>query len=190
MKNKEFTLVLVGIIGITLSLFFALFKTFSSYQTVVTGEISSNIAFYLAKADYQVKQIYLSSLTPRNEPYVYTFSVANQDGNKTSDVDLEYVLKVVSTTNLPLRFELYMNENYTDSSATNLANNENTVIEYDDYGTIFKTITLNKEQLLYNTPSTNNYTLLIYYDSSNNDAKYQDTIESIRIVTDSRQIIE
>ena len=190
MKNKEFAIFLLAIVGIAVSLFFALFRTFSSYQTVVTGDISSNIAFYLAKADYQVQQIYLSSLTPRSAPYVYNFSVANRDGNKTSDVDIEYVLKVMATTNLPLRFELYMNENYTNNGATNLATSQNTTIEYDEYNTIFKVITLSKEELLYSTPSTNNYTLLIYYDASNTNAKYQDTIESIRIVTDSRQIIE
>ena len=190
MKKKEFVILLVAIVVVTISMFFALFRTFSSYQTIVTGDINSNIAFYLTKADYQVQQIFLSSLTPREAPYVYNFSVANRDGNKTSDVDIEYVLKVVATTNLPLRFKLYMNDNYTDNNATDLVTNENTTIEYDEYNTIFKTITLSKENLLYSTPKTNNYTLLIYYDSNNNDAKYQDTIESIRIVTDSRQIIE
>ena len=190
MKNKEFIIILIAIIGVSLSLFFALFRTFSSYQTVVIGDISSNIAFYLTKGEYQVQQIYLSSLTPRAAPYVYTFSVTNRDGTKVSDVDVEYVLKVVATTNLPLRYELYMNENYTDNGATNLATNQNTTIERDEYNTIFKTITLSSEELLYNTPKANNYTLLIYYDANNNDAKYQDTIESIRIVTDSRQIIE
>ena len=190
MKNKGFVIILITIIGVALSLFFALFRTFSSYQTVVVGDISSNIAFYLTKGQYQVQQIYLSSLTPRNEPYVYTFSVTNSEGNKISDVDVEYVLKIVATTNLPLRYELYMNENYTDNGATNLVTNQNTTIDRDEHNTIFKTITLGSEELLYSTASTNNYTLLIYYDASENNAKYQDTIESIRIVTDSRQIIE
>ena len=190
MKNKEFYAILIAILGLTASLFFALYRTFSSYQTVITGDISSNIAFYLTKSDYQVQQIYLSSITPRNEPYVYSFSVANRDGNKISDVDIEYVLKVVATTNLPLRYELYMNENYTSAGATNLVNNNNTTLERDEYNTIFKTITLTKENLLYTTPKTNSYTLLIYYDATNTNAKYQDTVESIRIVTDSRQIIE
>lgn len=190
LKKRDLITFIIAIVGITLSTFFALYKTLSSYQTIVTGNISSNIAFYLTKSDYQVQQIYLSSLVPRREPYVYNFSVSNRDGNKTSDVDIEYVLKVVATTNLPLRFELYMNENYLSNDATNLANTNNTTIENDEHNTIFKVITLQKQDLLYGTPSTNNYTLLIYYDESNTNAKYQDTIESIRIVTDSRQIIE
>lgn len=190
LKKRDLITFIIAIVGITLSTFFALYKTLSSYQTIVTGNISSNIAFYLTKSDYQVQQIYLSSLVPRREPYVYNFSVSNRDGNKTSDVDIEYVLKVISTTNLPLRFELYMNENYLSNDATNLANTNNTTIENDEHNTIFKVITLQKQDLLYGTPSTNNYTLLIYYDESNTNAKYQDTIESIRIVTDSRQIIE
>ena len=190
MAKKWYSIFLIIIIACSMLLFFSLLKTFASYQTVAVGNISSNIAFYLVKAGYQEQQIYLSSLTPRTEPYVYTFSVSNRDGNKVSDVDVEYVVKVISTTNLPLRFELYMNEDYASNDSTNLVTSQNTTIEYDEYGTIFKTITLDEEELLFNNPSTNNYTLLIYYGENSADSKYQDTIESIRIVTDSRQIIE
>lgn len=164
--------------------------TLSKYETTTTGNVNSNIAFYLFKADYQVQRIKLADLKPSNEPHVYTFSVSNQNNNKVSDVDIEYTLKIVTTTNLPLRYQLYKNENYQSNSATNLITTNNTTITPDDDGTYFQTFEFTREELLYSTPKTNNYTLVVYYDTTNKEAKYQDTVESVRIIIESRQIID
>lgn len=189
-KEKLSIIILSSIIAVSLFAFAMISITFSKYQTKATGKISSNIAFYLTKADYQVKQIKLGMLMPSHDPYIYTFTVSNQDGNKVSDVDINYVLKIITTTNLPLRFELYMNEEYDSNGSTNLISSGNTVIESDEYGTYFQTITMDGEDLLYNNPKTNNYTLLVYYDENDKDAKYQDTVESVRLIVESSQIIE
>ena len=162
----------------------------SKYETTATGNINSNIAFYLNKTGYQTNNIKLTELKPSPNPYVYTFTVGNQDGTKISEVDIEYTVKIVTTTNLPLRYLLYENEDYQSNSSTNLVTSNNTVTAADDDGTYFKTISLNQEQLLYTVPKTNNYTLVIYYDETDKSSKYQDTIESIRIIVDSRQIID
>ena len=165
-------------------------KTYSKYQIQSTGEIESNIAFYLVKADYQEKYVKLNNLVPSPEPYVYSFTVSNTDNNKTSEVDTSYVLKIITTTNLPLRYELYMNEKYDDSESTNLINDNTKKINNDEDDTYFQTFTMEKENLYYNEPKENNYTLLIYYDSENINAKYQDTYESIKITIDSEQIVD
>ena len=55
----------------------------SKYETSTTGNINSNIAFYLAKTGYQTNNIKLTELKPSATPYVYTFNVGNQNGNKT-----------------------------------------------------------------------------------------------------------
>ena len=104
-------------------------------------------------------------------------------------MSLEYVLQIITTTNLPLTYKLYMNEDYTSNTATNLVTNNNTTVTADDDGTYFKYITLAKEELYYNTPKINNYTLLIYYLPESANAIYQNTIESVRIVIDSNQIV-
>ena len=49
---------------------------------------------------------------------------------------------------------------------------------------------MNEEEMLYSEDITNSYTLLIYYDSNNADSKYQDTIEGVRIIIDSKQEID
>lgn len=164
--------------------------SFSRYQSSVVGEINSNVAFYLVKADYMTRQIKLTDLTPSSTPYVFTFSVANYDGNKRCEVDLSYVVKVVTTTNIPLRYKLYMNEDYTNANSTNLISSSNTDVSADDYGTYFQTFTLNSVNMYYSTSSINNYTLLVYYDETNTNSKYQDTVEGITIVVDSQQIID
>lgn len=189
-KEKLIIFILIGIIIISIITFLVMSMTFSKYQTNITGNVASNIAFYLTKTDYQIQQINLTTVEPRKDPYVYTFSVSNMDGTKVSDVDINYVLKIVTTTNLPLTFALYMNESYDSNSSTNLISSGNTEVSADEYGTYFQTITMSSESLLYATPKTNNYTLLIYYDEDENSAKYQDTVESIRLVIESEQIIE
>lgn len=164
--------------------------TLSKYQSSGIGNMNSNIAFYLLTADYLTQKIKLSDLTPSDNPYVYTFTVGNEKDSKTSEVDIEYILSIVTTTNLPLRYELYENSNYQDENAVNLITTSNTVIEKDEDGTYFQKFTFEKENLYFNNPSTNTYTLLVYFDKSNNDAKYQDTVEGLRIIVDSKQIID
>ena len=164
--------------------------TLSKYQSSGIGNMNSNIAFYLLTVDYLTQRIKLSDLTPSDNPYVYTFTVGNEKDSKTSEVDIEYILSFVTTTNLPLRYELYENSNYQDENAVNLINDSNTVIEKDEDGAYFQKFTFEKENLYFNNPSTNTYTLLVYFDKSNNDAKYQDTVEGLRIIVDSKQIID
>lgn len=190
MNRKKIVVITLLVTIIVFLIFAKLSMSFSRYQSSVVGEINSNVAFYLVKADYMTRQIKLTDLTPSSTPYVFTFSVANYDGNKRCEVDLSYVVKVVTTTNIPLRYKLYMNEDYTNANSTNLISSSNTDVSADDYGTYFQTFTLNSVNMYYSTSSINNYTLLVYYDETNTNSKYQDTVEGITIVVDSQQIID
>ncbi len=193
MFNKK-NILLISKINLFLISFFitlVLFPfTLSKYQTTSTGNVNSNIAFYLFKTDYQVQRIKLADIKPSSVPNVYTFSISNQNNSKISDVDIEYILRIVTTTNIPLRYQLYKNEDYQSNDATNLINGNNTTIYQDDDGTYFQKFEFSTEELLYSTPKTNNYTLVVYYDDTNKEFKYQDTVESIRIIIDSKQIID
>ena len=161
--------------------------TISRYQAYRLGNIDSNIAFYLLKEGYHVENIKLSDVDLETSPYVLNFSVSNSKDNRVSDVDIEYAVKIITTTNLPFTYELYENENY--QGGNNLINSNNTTVEKDEDGTYFQTFSMGNENLRYTSPKTNNYTLLIYFGDLTN-AKYQDVIESIKIVVDSKQVIE
>ena len=164
--------------------------TLSRYESNAIGETNTNIAYYLLEPNYYTDNIKLNTLGIQQEPYVYNFTISNFNENDHSEVDLTYILSIVTTTNIPLRYELYENEDYTSTNKTNLITTNNTVIEPDSDGTYFQTITMNEEEMLYSEDITNSYTLLIYYDSNNADSKYQDTIEGVRIIIDSKQEID
>lgn len=188
-KHKKLILTVI-LIYIVVGVLIAIENAYSKYQTQANGKVETNIAFYLVKADYQEQHIKLNNLIPRPEPYVYNFTVTNTDNGKISEVDTSYVLKIITTTNLPLRYELYMNERYDDNESTNLIDDNNKEISRDEYGTYFQTITMETQYLYYSKPKENNYTLLIYYDDENIDAKYQDTYESIKIIVESQQMLD
>ena len=164
--------------------------TISKYQTVSSGDINSNIAFYLLKDDYLVQNVSLSNVDFDKGYYVLDFSVTNEKDNKVSDVDISYVVKIITTTNLPFEYRLYENEDYEDSNAVNLINEENTVIQKDSDGTYFQTFTMEEEELLYKNPRINQYTLVVYFGDYFLNSKYQDMVESVRIIVDSKQIID
>ena len=180
--SKIATLILIFGIGLAI-----IPITISKYQASGAGNVNSNIAFYLLKEGYYYQNVKLSDVDLDNSPYVVNFSVSNTKDNKVSDVDIEYVVKVITTTNLPFTYELYENEDYV--GGTNLISNSNTVVEKDSDGTYFQTFSLDKETLYYRTSKVNNYTLLVYYGNLK-DAKYQDVVESVKIVVDSKQVIE
>lgn len=85
------------------------------YETTATSDAKLQVAFYVLKADYQTMTLNLDNFFPSTEPRTYNFSIGNVDGSKKAEVDLTYNLSIRTTTNLPLRYELYMNQSYKDS---------------------------------------------------------------------------
>lgn len=190
-RQKMLLMSKIGLFVLILFIVIAIIPfTISKYETVSNGNINSNIAFYLFHDDYVVKNVSLANVDFSKGLYVLDFTISNQKDTKVSDVDINYILKIITTTNLPFEYELYENENYTSSGATNLISSSNTVVEKDADGTYFQTFTMNEEQLLYRSPKVNRYTLVVRFADYYRNYKYQDMVESVRIVIDSEQIID
>ena len=51
--------------------------TFSVFESNSNSTASVDIAYYVLNDDYQEMTLNLGALLPRDDPYVYTFSVAN-----------------------------------------------------------------------------------------------------------------
>ena len=96
-------------------------------------------------------------------------------------------MKIVTTTNLPLSYRLFLNDDYTSPTATNIITSD--VTAADEYGTYFKTMSTDTKYFSYLYNETNLYTLVINFPKTYTDAKYQDVLESIEIVIDSKQIL-
>ena len=95
----------------------------------------------------------------------------------------------MTTTNLPLSYELYRNQHYDDTGAVNVISSTTTVAADSD-GTYFKTMVAPSETFGFTQNQSNSYQLVIYFSSQYTSYSYQNIVESIEIVVDSRQVVE
>lgn len=189
MRNKKLRRLYIKLVILVLSLLIVariFVLVLSKYESISNSYANVDIAFYLLKEDYKTMTTNLDSLLPRDGKYVYEFSIGNQEGNQIAEVDLEYELTLRTTTNLPLTYELYMNEQYNTESATNIIK-ENTV-EVDEYGTYFRTIKTDKTTLSYKQGKTNLYQLVINFPANYSEEIYQDIIELLEITVNAQQV--
>ncbi len=184
-KLMTFTFCLLLIMIITI---FLTPTTISKYTSQSTSNADVDVAFYLLKTSYQSTNVLLDKITPRNEPYIYTFSISNNNGVNRTETKLEYDLSIRTTTNLPLTYSLYMNQNYNNQNASNIITNQQVI--QDDDGTYFNKIETNTNYFSYEYDETNTYQLLVSFPSTYVDEMYQDIIESIEITINSKQIID
>lgn len=190
MQNKKIAKKIIKIL-ILLLILILLAKlisfTLSKYESNATSNTDIQVAFYIIKEDYQSMNVNLDSLFPREEPYVYTFSISNNDGTKMCETDMEYDLTIRTTTNLPIDYELYMNEDYKDSKARSIIKTND--ISQDEYNTYFRTITTDTQTFTHIQEKTNVYQLVLYFPQKYNTLNYQDIIEAIEIDVKSKQVI-
>lgn len=188
--NKKKKILYTKIVILVLC-FFIIIRIFnlalSKYESVSSTTAEIDVAMYLLKEDYKKMTLNLGSLIPQNEEYVYTFSIGNNDGENNAEVDLIYELFIRTTTNLPLSYELYMNQKYTDSDAKNIITSNN--VEKDEYGTYFRNIKTESVELKYTESVTNIYQLVVRFPENYNSEDYQNIIEMLEITVDGKQII-
>ena len=161
--------------------------TYSKYESRAHTKPNIIVAFYVLNKDYQSMNLNLDELFPREEPYIYTFSISNTKGQKRCQTDLEYELSIKTTTNLPITYELYKNQNYNDDNATSIKKTDEII--QDEDGTYFRIITTETESFSFREDETNIYQLVVHFPQEYNTINYQDIIEGIEITVNSKQII-
>ena len=164
-------------------------KVFSRYQSTANSNTSIDVAFYIINTSYQSQNVVLSKMEPSSDPYLVNFTVANNDGTNRLGVDAIYDLKIVTTTNLPLEYKLFRNQTYDTPGAVSIISSSTTVAADED-GTYFKTMVAPSESFSYTTDQQYSYQLVIYFPTAYMSYNYQDIVESIEIVVDSRQILD
>lgn len=177
-----------GLLLVLLIIVFLIPMSYSRYESKGNGSAGMDLAFYLLKADYHTQNILLSEIEPRDTPYVYNFEVSNNDGVNRTETNLEYDLSIRVTTNLPLRYELYMDEEYTNDSATNILSDDGPIPDSD--GTYFVTMHTPRRYFYYNNNETHNYQLVVYFPLEYKHYDYQNIYESVQIIVDSKQVID
>ena len=98
--------------------------TYSKFFSSAKSDAKVDTAFYILKADYYETNICIDDIAPSDDVYTYDFSVLNNDGKNRAETNMEYTLKIVTTTNLPLSYALYKNESQQKNNIKVLQNQQ------------------------------------------------------------------
>lgn len=191
MINKKRFVNLLKIVGLLLILMVIVFlipMSYSRYESQGTGDANMDLAFYLLKTEYHTQNILLNEIIPSATPYTYSFEISNNDGTTRTETNLQYELSIRTTTNLPLEYELYMDEEYTSNGATNILPETGPIA--DDDGTYFLTMKAPKRYFYYTANETHTYQLVVYFPLEYKSYEYQDIYESVQIIVDSKQVLD
>ena len=147
-------------------------------------------ALYIFDTDEVRFNLDPDGIIPSDTPYTYRFSVANFSESKLSDVDLDYGIRIRTTTNLPITIQMYRNELPTDPGAINILGGSRSV--QDEDGAWYRIYEVpDRYDMLYTTETTDYYTLVITFPLVYaSDTTYVNTIENIEVTLDSMQIIQ
>ena len=179
-----------------LILFLALFLAFYLLKVAyaryeIRAKVNANIdkALYIFEDEKISFNLEPEGIIPSNDDYTYRFSVSNYNASKHSDVDLNYKVKVRTTTNLPITVMMFRNELPTASGAVNLFQSAVSVQDEDDaWYRLYETV--NEYEMDYVDDVTDVYTMVIRFPSVYaNDITYADYLESIEVILESKQII-
>lgn len=172
---------------IILILYKIIFSSYSLYESEASSDADANVAYFILNDEYQTSQVIaLDSMNP-GDSQDFIFHISNYRENESGDeeiseVDLEYTLKIRTTTNLPLEYELTRSQSAGEEETFELVT--------DDDGTYFKKLLEESGSFRCDQGYTNTYTLRITFPEEMNNVKYQNIIECIEVSIDAKQIIE
>lgn len=184
-RINQITIGIIILFLLMLTVPFAYSKLFS--QTESDTQIET--AFFILKEDYYEASINLGNLIPRDEPYTYKFRIANNDGTNRLETKMEYHLKIITTTNLPITYRLYIDEEYTQEGSTNVITNDTLIRDEGEDGAYFRTLDTESKTFNFEQNEENIYQLVVTFPKEYDSFEYQDIIEGITIQIEAKQII-
>ena len=109
-KEKFFEVLRFSIYLILLIVFVNTYRlTLSRYTSEVDLDLEPQIAFFIADVGSYQNRIKLDSILPRIEAYLYSFTVSNFKDDDRANVNIEYDIEFIATTNLPLNIKVFKN---------------------------------------------------------------------------------
>ena len=113
----------------------------------------------------------------------------------SSETSISYALKIITTTNLPLTYKLYLNQTPFSSSSSDLIGgtdpSSNSELITDGFGTFYKVFPIDERCFKLDTEELkmDRYTLVVEFPEEYSEVMYQDLIESIKIQLESKQVL-
>lgn len=154
----------------------------AKYTSTANSNAQVDLAFYVLKEESLSQSLKIDSILPSATPYTYTFSVANYNGQERTQTAMEYSMKIVTTTNLPLTYVVHK-----QGQATNLITNTVTIPDSD--GTYFKTLTIQGDEFGFSQNEQTIYVLEVTFPDTDKDSEYKGTPEYVQLTVDSKQKI-
>lgn len=155
--------------------------TYSKYATEQTNSDIAYIAqFVFTETMSENLNVKLENMKP-GDTQTYHFTVSNSKDTKISDVGMNYIITLQSSTNLPLTIYLYKN----DDNTTNLfSETAESVAQQKMLKTQMQNFEAGKQKI-------DTYTLKIEWKNTeeNNNEKYVDEIDYIDISIDAVQAV-
>lgn len=186
-KKLKKSIIILFLIAIIIVAIIFIRNTLSRYETVATSEKDVDVAFWMFHDDFQSSSIIIEDIYPSNNSFDYSFSVSNfeadEDGtiNKRAETDLEYNLKITTTTNLPLEYVIEKNGEI-------ITTEQNIVTDED--GTYYREIIIDPSQMTQGEDLTDNYVIKVTFPKENDtNAEYSDLIEYVKLDINAEQII-
>lgn len=179
-----------------------IFSSYSLYESEANSNLDVDVAFFVLENENLGHLITLDDLAP-GESTSCKFSIANfyseeyvdEDGNtKQRDViaetDIKYNLKIRTTTNLPLEYELYINDNPFENSTAVEQIAGGSEINQDEYSTYFNKLIEYENVFSYGNPTTDTYILKVTFPEDDMDYTYQNIIDAIEISVEAEQLVD
>lgn len=179
-KFLYFNRITFAIIGILLIMLITK-VAFSRFFTDSSGVAVGDVAFYIIKPDTQTQTLNMFDIKPDDQDYVYNIDVSNYENDQVSEVDLEYNLSLKTTTNIPVEYKIYLNNQDTNEF------NQQEVIQDED-GMYFNQFLTPSQKFNKNQKQTNHYKLIVNFPSKYNEEGYQDLIDSVEITIAAKQV--
>lgn len=158
-------------------------ETLAKFESSLSGNVIGSIAFYVIDSEYQTEEIKLDEIAPRDEEYVYKFTVANFNKEKRLETNAKYNIVVRTTTNLNLEYRLLKNNKENDAFV------DKKLIQNED-GMYYNIMKTEYEKFGFKENQINEYELRIKFPKDYSNFNYQDVIESVEIIILSEQIVE
>jgi hypothetical protein len=102
------SIIICLIILILIGFFIKIRRTLARYKTDVTNDGNISVAFMIIQSNYtETQRLIFSELMPSNEFQEYTCTVSNHKGSIRTETNIEYEIKIKTTTYLPLEYKFY-----------------------------------------------------------------------------------
>lgn len=157
--------------------------SYSIFYSQKNSNATIDAAYYVIDTNIISDTIKLDDIIPSDENYNYVFTISNYKDGYRSETDIEYDLIIKTTTNLPLNYSLYLNDD-----TQNIITGDEIVTDED--GMYLRKFTTSTKTFSYLNDEINTYTLSINFPKTFENGVIDYTVEAIIIEIDSRQIIE